>query len=193
MASLPFAAIKRGGFSARCWVMLMRIDLGRGLFRTWVVLSVLWAVVTCVVAGYGLNRDIIAGRFQAVGDFVGGKTASQVDWNLPFYDVIRSPSREKLPVTYVAVDYRQRGEWDTSDRVIAYDYPDRSRMYVQVGYDDADRSYIREQFWQQRFGRWGKAIGIFLALITLPPALLFLIGFTLLWIGRGFVGARRTA
>jgi hypothetical protein len=171
----------------------MRIDLGRGLFRTWVVVSVLWAVMTSVVAGYGLNRDIIAGRFQAVGDFVGGKSASQVDWNLPFYEVIRSPSREKLAVAYVPVDHRQWREWDTNDRVIAYNYPDGSRMYVQIGYDDDDRSYMREKFWEQRFGRWGKAIGIFVALLILPPALLFVIGFTLLWIGRGFLGARRIA
>jgi hypothetical protein len=116
-----------------------------------------------------VNRDIIGGRFQAAGDIVGGKSASQVDWDRPFYEIIRSPSRENLTVAYAPVDYRRWREWDTNDKVISFDYPDGSRMYVQLGYDDADRNYLRQQFWEQRFSRWSKAAAIILAIVLAPP------------------------
>ena len=66
-------------------------------------------------------------------------------------------------------------------------------MYVQIGYDDADRNYMRQQFWEQRFGRWGKAAAMILVVAILPPAALFLVGYVALWIGRGFAETRRLA
>ena len=132
-------------------------------------MSVLWGLVAGAVGCYGVNRDIIGGRFQAAGDIVGGKSASQVDWDRPFYEIIRSPSRKNLTVAYAPVDYRRWREWDTNDKVISFDYPDGSRMYVQLGYDDADRNYLRQQFWEQRFSRWSKAAAIILAIVLAPP------------------------
>lgn len=165
----------------------MNLNIGRGLFRAWVAITVLWLLAGAAIGYAGITREIVGGQYQAAGHIRGGKAASKVDWNLPFYDVIRSPSREHLNVAFQLVDYRRHHEWETNDRVVAVNFPDHSRLYIQIGYDAADRTYIGEQFWEQRWRRWGKTAATVTAIMIVPPALLFLIGYVLLWIGRGFV------
>jgi hypothetical protein len=165
----------------------MKLAVGRGLFRAWIAVTALWLLAGAAIGGVGITREIVRGQYQAAGHIQGGKAASEVDWTLPFYDVIRSPSREHLNVTFHLIDYRRHHEWETSDRVVVRDFPDYSRLYIQIGYDKDDRSYIAEQFWEQRWQRWGKTAATIAAIMMVPPALLFLVGYLLLWIGRGFV------
>lgn len=114
------------------------------------------------------------------------------DWNAPFYEINRSPAAEKLNVEFMVLDYMYRSDWDkavTKGETFIVSFPDNSRLYLPTGLNKEDRDYISKSFWDQRWGRWGKEAGKWLGLAFIPPAVLFLLGWCLLWIGRGFKAA----
>jgi hypothetical protein len=65
-------------------------------------------------------------------------------------------------------------------------FPDGSQLCIPAGYNDTDKNYIASQFWDQRWGRWGYAASVIAAWVFAPCILLFIFGYSLLWVGRGF-------
>jgi hypothetical protein len=79
------------------------MNVGRGLFRGWVLVSVIW-IICAVFFGYTIVvPEIVHGNFQAVDQI---RQGVDVDGNKsllaskPFYEIVRSPSAEKLSVTF---------------------------------------------------------------------------------------------
>ena len=64
--------------------------------------------------------------------------------------------------------------------------PDGSRLYLDDQYNETDKNYIAQQFWDQPWSRWAYAGGAVAAWAFVPCILLFIFGYSLLWIGRGF-------
>lgn len=166
------------------------MNVGLGLFRAWVVISLLWSAG---IVAYGIVSDDAAQGNFAPNDVL--KDRRNVEWGglaphkpdkQTFQESYRSPSAEKLIVTFRSVDWRQRMDFDTDADTIKVDMPDGSSIYMHAAYNDADRNYIAKQFWDQRWGRWGRAAGIVALWAFVPSALLFILGYALLWIGRGF-------
>jgi hypothetical protein len=73
-----------------------------------------------------------------------------------------------------------RSQFDTVD------FPNGSHLSMPAGYTDTDKNYIAKQFWDQRWGRWGYAAALIAAWAFIPCVLLFILGYSLLWVGRGF-------
>jgi hypothetical protein len=160
------------------------MNVGRGLFRAWVVISVLWIGGACIMSYMFAWPDTVWGGFQpsALAKF----PLSEIDFSKPFYETMHSPSAEKLGVAFHSVGWQQRIDWEKDPSMIMVKMPDGSRLYMNAGFNEADRNYIAKQFWDQRWMRWGYAAGIIALWAFVPCALLFIIGYALLWVGRGF-------
>jgi hypothetical protein len=70
--------------------------------------------------------------------------------------------------------------------MVVVNMPDGSRIYMRDGYNEADKNYIAQQFWDQRWSRWGDAAGVIAAWAFVPCILLFVLGYSFLWVVRGF-------
>jgi hypothetical protein len=166
------------------------MNVGRGLFRAWIVISVLWIGGAGVMAYMFLWPDMVGGGFQpSASKGLAKLPLWATDFSKPLYERMRSPSAEKLEVAFHSVDWRQRIDWEKDPSMITVEMPDGSRLYMDAAYNDADKNYIAQQFWDQRWTRRGYAAGIIALWAFVPCALIFIIGYALLWVGRGFTRA----
>ncbi|WP_315806641.1 MULTISPECIES: hypothetical protein [unclassified Bradyrhizobium] len=163
------------------------MNFGRGLFRAWVLISALWIIGASLVAYKVVEPDTIRGAFQPGGMAKGGIVDPwKIDFGRPFYETMRSPSAEKLAVKFYRVEWRDQSQWDKDGSMAVVDMPDGSRLYMHDQYNEADKNYIAQQFWNQRWDRWGYAASVVAAWAIFPCIVLFILGYSLLWVGRGF-------
>jgi len=163
----------------------MEMNVGRGLFRAWLLVSILWALGAGFIAYTILAPEKLHGSYQPTVVMKKGATAEQVekiDFSKPFYDFGVSPSQSHLRIKFSADTISPEGR-SQFDQV---EFPDGSRLYLPAGYSLADKNYISGQFWHQRWSRWGDAVAIIAAWAFAPCILLFIFGYSLLWVGRGF-------
>jgi hypothetical protein len=161
------------------------MNLSRGLLRAWILISVLWIAGAGFTAYTIVAPEALHGRFQPRVEMKKGTTAEQVekiDFSKPFYDFVVSPSRSFLTIVF-SLDQITAQELA---QFILVDFPDGSSLYLPAGYNGADRAYISQQFWDQRWSRWGHAAGVVALWAFLPCTLIFVLGFGILWVGRGF-------
>jgi hypothetical protein len=114
---------------------------------------------------------------------------SDIHSDRPFYDMIRSPSIEKLTVAFRLLDWQTKNDFDQDTHMIKTDFPDGSHLYMSEFYSIADQKYIAGEFWAQRWWRWARAIETIAPWALVPCVLLFILGYAFLWIGRGFARA----
>ena len=81
---------------------------------------------------------------------------------------------------------RAKTDFEKDTHMIKVDVLAGSLVYMPANYDNSDRAYIKTQFWDQRWWRWGHAAGIIALWALIPCALIFILGYALLWVGRGF-------
>jgi hypothetical protein len=75
------------------------MKIGRGLFRAWILISILWTLGAGCIAYSILAPDTLHGRFQPVVVIKKETTAQQVekiDFGKPFYNFGVSPSQLNL-------------------------------------------------------------------------------------------------
>jgi len=70
------------------------MNVGRGLFRGWILLTVLWLIVI----GWSVFDSIARGRWEYVE--VVKEAPWEIDESRPFYETRKSPSAEKLSVSF---------------------------------------------------------------------------------------------
>lgn len=162
------------------------MNIGRGLFRAWVLISVLWIIGAGFVAYITIAPDTVRGTFQPAGATKGGVEPWKIDFSKPFYETMRSPSVEKLSAHFFEVEWKDRSQWDKDRSMAVVEMPDGSRLYMHDQYNEADKNYIAQQFWDQRRSRWGHAAGVIAGWAFVPCIVLFILGYSLLWVGRGF-------
>jgi len=164
----------------------------RGFFRAWIVVSAIWIVGAGSVAYMAISPDTVSGNYAvvlAIREQAWKGTPESIDWNRPFYELIVSPSAEKSAVLFDTVGWQYLADWKTGKTHKLVNFPDGSTLFVDKKFNDADQGYVTQQFWQQRWKRWGKAAGIVAMWALIPCAALFILGYALLWIGRGFKSA----
>jgi GYF domain 2 len=163
-----------------------RDRVGRGLFRAWVVVSALWIAGTSVVGYWTVVPDVVHGNFQAEGRIKVGLDPANFDPKKPFYDQVRSPSVEKLKVTFLPLDWATRSKFDEDAFMKKFEVENGGFVYMPKSYNNEDTKYIVLQFVDQSWGRWGRAAATISLWALIPCIALFILGYTLLWIGRGF-------
>jgi hypothetical protein len=62
-------------------------------------------------------------------------------------------------------------------------FPNGTKLYVQDGCNQTDHDYIVQQFSEQQ---WGRRTVEFVVFSVMPCVVLFILGYVLLWVGRGF-------
>ena len=163
------------------------MNIGRGLFRAWLLISILWITAAGLIA-YGTVADTIHGGFQPTLIMKKGTTQEQVekiDFGKPFYEFGVSPVQLNSTIVFS----RDQISQSVLSQYIDVEFPDGSRLYIPAGYSEADKNYISKQFWDQRWNRWASAGGMIAAWALIPCILLFILGYSLLWVGRGFRSA----
>ena len=114
---------------------------------------------------------------------------SKTDWSRPYYENLQSPSEEKLTPEFHQVEYQHVASWKNMVRdgkMIAVEEPDGSHLYLPSDMSERDQTYVSAQFWNRRWSRWIEASQYWALGIFGPPIALFVLGWALLWVGRGF-------
>jgi hypothetical protein len=163
------------------------MNLARGLLQGWVFFSVLWIIGGGFLVYMIHEAETVSGTFTSVLEFKAG-----VDMNsdmLPsdklFSESMRSPSAEKRRVEFALLRARNAPEPSNSKDLEKIGMPDGSVLYVNLGYSEADRTYIAKQYWDQRWSRWASAAGTVALWTLVPSILLFVVGYGVLRVRPG--------
>jgi hypothetical protein len=162
------------------------MNVSRGLFRAWVVISILWIIGASAMAYSIVVPQKVYGNFQAINMMKTGLVPSQFDPSKPFYSMVRSPSAEKLKVLFTHINWDTKTNFDKNAFMTKIAIGDGSTIYLPAKYNSADRAYIVDQFANQRWQRWAHAIWIIVLWAIVPCAVLFPLGYAFLWVARGF-------
>jgi hypothetical protein len=154
------------------------MNVSRGLSRAWILISIIWIGIAAAI-GYGTSDF---GAYQPRGVVKAGVT----DTKKALYEVIRSPSAENLSVKFLELEWSQETEFDKDKIMIKRTLPDGSRLFMHMDYNEQDRGYIEKQFWDQRWSRWAPVAGVTAMWALIPPIMLLILGYALMWVGRGF-------
>ena len=145
------------------------MNITRGLFRAWVVFSALWALGAGSFATVTVWQDTVQGKFQPEGAY-----------SKPFSETRRSPLTEKLSITFIP-------HYETDMRMVSIKVDlDGSILYIGDGYSLDDMEYVAHQFVGQRWTRYAGAAGTVALWAFVPCIMVFILGYALLWVGRGF-------
>ena len=167
------------------------MNVSRGLFRAWIVTSILWIIGAGTLAYINI-APTVRGTFSPIVTVKKSAAASTTNETISkiidgssgqFYDIVVSPANERSRVEFSLLE---KPTTDTNNLIV---FPDGSQLYVVRGYNEIDRNYIKEQFWDQRWGRWGYAAGIVALWAFIPCIVLLALGYAFLWVGRGFYRA----
>jgi len=83
----------------------------------------------------------------------------KADWTRPYYENMRSPSIEKLAVSFSQLGYEYVEPWDKlvkDGRMNIVSFPDRSALYLDTLLTKEDQEYLSGAFWDQRWRRYGR-------------------------------------
>jgi hypothetical protein len=161
------------------------MNIGRGLFRAWLLVSILWIIGAGLTAYTIVAPATLHGRFQPTLIMKKETTAEQVnkiDFGKPFYDFGVSPTQLNSTIEFSIDQINPTG----LSQYIDVEFPDGSRLDIPAGYSEADKNYISKQFWDQRWSRWAGTVGPIAVWAFVPCIVLFIFGYCLLWVGRGF-------
>ena len=167
------------------------MNVGRGLFRAWILVTILWCIVTAVLAYNFVHEKISHYKWQYVGQM--RMEPWKADWTRPYYENHRSPSVEKLAVNFDELGYEFVDSWNkrlNEGTLTIKRFPDGSLLYLDTDLTEADQEYLGRAFWDQRWRRYAEIGKMWAAILTVPPVALFILGSGLLWVGRGFKAAR---
>ena len=141
--------------------------ISRKWLKIWLTASILWCVTQGMLAYLG---GFFPGHFQVGYQLQSNlepwrKGEWQVDDPLkkPLYEIIRSPSAEKLPVSFQWLGY-QGPVWNQhvhSRKTDSFTFPDGSTLDLPKDLNEADRAYVKEAFWNQRWSRYWTENGDF--------------------------------
>lgn len=169
------------------------MNVRRGLWRSWIFLTVLWVIGTAALA-YMIMPDSMASRkYQYVYHMRSDvPDPNKVDWTKDFYSLMESPSKGNLASTFDIMTYQLATSWDEDVKkgtLISAEFPDKSHLYLSAQMTKADQDYVAKAFWNQRWGRWVTEALPWVAGAVVPPILLLLLGSFLFWVFRGFAAA----
>jgi hypothetical protein len=179
------------GFSEPGRAQEAGMNVGRGLFRAWILVTVLWCIVIAALAYNIVHEKISHWKWQYVGQM--RMEPWKADWTRPYYENHRSPSVEKLAVNFHELGYEYVDSWNkqlNEGTLTINRFSDGSLLYLDAALTKADREYLRQAFWDQRWRRYAEIGKMWAAVLAGPPIALFILGWGLLWVGRGFKAAR---
>jgi len=135
--------------------------------KIWLTATILWCVVQGMIAYAG---GFFPGRFQVGYELRDGlETWKKGEWHVddplkrPLYEIIHSPSQEKLAVKFEWLGY-QGPVWNQhvhSRKTDRFEFSNGSTLDLPKDLTEADRAYVKQAFWDQRWQRYWKENGGF--------------------------------
>jgi hypothetical protein len=170
------------------------VGIGRKAFKIWLTASIVWiiAIVTAIYAGavFPVGYQV---NFPLRADLEPWNDEWPINGPLrhPLYEIIRSPAAEKLPLTFQWRGYSlsSTGRWNEhihARDLPRYSFPGGETLDLPADLTDADRDYVKQVFWDQRWKRWDDTLGPFVRAAIFVPLAFFVV----LWLARRFKIAR---
>lgn len=116
------------------------MNVSRGLFRVWIVVSVLWLLGTIALAWSELPSQIAGTRYSYVYEIRDDIDVSKIDWNKSIYELMRSRSRENLSPKFAQLEREYWSDWDKrveNGTIRRLQYP-HGKLYLDGGLTQAD-------------------------------------------------------
>jgi hypothetical protein len=161
------------------------VGLGLKAFKILLTASIVWsmAVGTAIHAG-GVFPAGYQANFPLRADLEPWKKEWQMHGPLrhPLYEIIRSPAAEKLALTFRWRGYSNdpwNGHIHLRD-LPRFSFPGGETLDLPADLTDADREYVKQAFWDERWERWGDTLGPFVRAAILVPLGLYVV----LWLAR---------
>jgi hypothetical protein len=95
------------------------MNVRRGLFRAWVLISVLWIIGAGSVAYLAISPDTVSGNYAvvlAIKEDAWKGTPESIDWKKPFYELVVSPSAQRSAVLFDTVGWQYLADWKKTRR-----------------------------------------------------------------------------
>lgn len=157
------------------------------------MLAVLWAIGTIWLGALIVQESMQRQRFQYLYKMRDNAPKPwEQDWKKPLYEIVKSPAKQSLPVSFAVLEYQYWDAWDkdvVAGAMTAPKFPDGSALYMSASLTKEDQDYIARGFWDQRWDRRWLLIWPWIIGLVAPPIVLFIFGWALLWVGRGFRSA----
>jgi hypothetical protein len=162
------------------------MNVERGLFRAWIFLTVLWLIGAGTLAYFLIGDEISRWKWEYVEDVK--ENPNDIDWSRPFYEIRNSPAAEKLSVFFYQreIDNVNFNEEVKAGRMTRRTMPDRSSLYLDARFTKEDRDYLAAAFWDQRWWRYFSFTKFWGPTLVVPPIVLFILGWAILWVCKGF-------
>lgn len=137
------------------------MGISRKTFKVWLSCTILYWIAIGVIINAG---GFFPARYQANFPLQPGLPPFQKDagWQVddplhkPLYEIIRSPSAEKLPIQFTWLGY-QGPIWNQhihSRKTQRFEFMSGETLDLPDGLTDADSQYVKDEFWRQRWARW---------------------------------------
>jgi hypothetical protein len=167
------------------------MNWSRGLFRAWLLISALWVGSVCILAVQSVSKSLETMHLYVPSmrkdkGFPADGSLSAEQWKLPYYEIFLPA---KSPVMFDVANYETRSTVEgyvAKDRALVVSFPDASRLYLSRNLTKEDSEFISRSFWDQRWSRWWAATWAWVLGGLLPPVLLLVLGYSVIWVGRGF-------
>jgi hypothetical protein len=161
-------------FTGQEWCSTMNVR--RGLFRAWALFSLIWLTYIGVLAYNEVPAEIASTKYSYVYQLRTDIDPDNTDWSRPLYEIVRSPSDEKLDSEFGFVDPEYLSDLDKDakeGKMNIIEFPDHSKLYLSSALTEADQTYLSRQFWDQRSVRLLKILEPGLAAAAIPPTFFF--------------------
>jgi hypothetical protein len=137
------------------------MGISRAAFKTWLTCTILWWIAIGILIDAG---GFFPARYQVNFPLQPNLPAWQKEagWQVddplrkPLYEIIRSPSAEKLPVEFVYRGY-QGPIWNQhlhARKTQVFEFASGETLDLSNGLTEADTEYLKQAFWDQRWTRW---------------------------------------
>jgi hypothetical protein len=165
-----------------------RMNWKLGLFRLWVLATVLWLLGVGYFAFKAFHVPLpLRGDYQYSVQIK--EMPWNTDWSKPLYEIIYPPGKGPFPDEFPAVGEEYIQKWDEdvkAGKTIRIEFPDSSNLYLNPALTEQDQTYLANLFWQNRWYRYWSKIAPWLATAFGPPIAVLLLGLGLIWVRRGF-------
>jgi hypothetical protein len=92
-------------------------------------------------------------------------------------------------VTFHELGYQYVRDWDQSvkdGKLAVIEMPDHSLLYLDTYLTEQDQEYLAKAFWDQRWWRYVSFAKVWAPVLLVPPIVVFILGWAILWVCRGF-------
>lgn len=164
------------------------MNVKKGVFRIWIVISFLWSILIGILAYEAMTSPFAFPEEYFYVPQLKSKN-ERPDWTRPFYELNVKPGTGPEKEKFSELDWDEKKKWEESGRLAASTgirFEDGTLLYIPTEIIKSDGRKLGEYFLSQKWERYLDKLWPYIAGLIIPPAILFLLGASFVWIVRGF-------